>query len=47
MPRGIKNNDKINLKYIIQDITSSILDDNNLFISITTIISYDNNFKIR
>ncbi|MCC0643506.1 MULTISPECIES: SPOCS domain-containing protein [unclassified Clostridioides] len=47
MPRGIKNNDKINLKYIIQDITSSILDENNLFISVTTIISYDNNFKIR
>ncbi|MGX9756089.1 hypothetical protein ACWYRQ_07415 [Clostridioides difficile] len=47
MPRGVKNNDKINLKYLIQDITSSILDDNNLFISITTIISYDNNFKIR
>lgn len=47
MPRGVKNNDKINLKYLIQDITSSILDDNNLFISITIIISYDNNFKIR
>lgn len=47
MPRGVKNGDKINLKYLIQDITSSILDNNNLFISVTAIISYDNNFKIR
>lgn len=47
MPRGVKNSDKINLKYLIQDITSSILDNNNLFISVTAIISYDNNFKIR
>lgn len=47
MPRGVKNSDKINLKYLIQDITSSVLDNNNLFISVTAIISYDNNFKIR
>ncbi|MCC0781828.1 hypothetical protein IR152_01540 [Clostridioides sp. ES-S-0108-01] len=46
MPRKIENKDKINLKYLIQDMTSSILDDNNLFISVTAIISYDNNFKI-
>ncbi|EQG76202.1 putative phage-like protein [Clostridioides difficile DA00165] len=45
MPRKIENKDKINLKYLIQDITSSILDDN-LFISITAIISYENSSKI-
>ncbi|HGM1343369.1 TPA: hypothetical protein ACKON2_002155, partial [Clostridioides difficile] len=46
MPRKIENKDKINLKYLIQDITSSILDDNNLFISVTAIISYENSSKI-
>ncbi|EJA6802462.1 hypothetical protein MWV93_003320, partial [Clostridioides difficile] len=45
MPRKIENKDKINLKYLIQDITSSILDDN-LFISVTAIISYENSSKI-
>ncbi|MDX5681288.1 hypothetical protein SIK45_18975, partial [Clostridioides difficile] len=46
MPRKIENKDKINLKYLIQDMTSSILDDNNLFISVTAIISYENSSKI-
>lgn len=45
MPRKIENKDKINLKYFIQDMTTSILDDNNLFISVTAIISYENNSK--
>ncbi|HBF0841672.1 hypothetical protein [Clostridioides difficile] len=46
VPRKIENKDKINLKYLIQDMTSSILDDNNLFISVTAIISYENSSKI-
>ncbi|WP_131042236.1 DUF3794 domain-containing protein [Clostridioides difficile] len=46
IPRKIENKDKINLKYLIQDISSSILDDNNLFISVTAIISYENSSQI-
>lgn len=46
IPRKIENKDKINLKYLIQDISSSILEDNNLFISITSIISYENSSQI-
>ncbi|MER0281004.1 hypothetical protein ABRY18_12425 [Clostridioides difficile] len=46
MPRRIENKEKINLKYLIQDMASSILDGNNLFISVTAIISYENSSKM-